>query len=82
MRRVLEPYIDDGESNPAMRERSDLDKKHLPTSTFEAWLSKQEVERTAKAHKNPSPDWYETWVRDRVEAKAGRTQARRNATVP
>ncbi len=57
-----------------MRERSDLEKKHLPTSTYELWLVKQRPETAKRAHRNPAPDVYEAWVNERIRKRVERTR--------
>jgi len=52
-----------------VRESRVLEKKKLPGSVYEAWLSEQHPERTSKAHRTPPPDIYETWVEEKVRQK-------------
>jgi len=59
-------------SQPCMRERRDLDRKHLPASTYESWLTRQPAGHAGKAHRAPPRDAYDEWVAGRVHAKAGK----------
>jgi hypothetical protein len=56
-----------------MRERRDLEKKHLPASSYETWLQKQPAEHRGRAHRTPPHDAYEEWMAVRVHAKTGAT---------
>ncbi len=60
-----------------MRERRELNRSHLPESTYEAWLSEQSAPKTGTAHRNPSPDVYDTWVDERVRKRVAEESAGR-----
>ncbi len=60
-----------------MRERRDLDRSHLPESTYDAWLSKQSAPKVGTVHRNPSPDVYDTWVDERVRRRVAEESAER-----
>ncbi len=61
-----------------MRERRDLDKRHLPPSTYDSWLDQQKQKRVGKVHRKPAPDLYEEWVEKKVEAVVERTRRKRS----
>ncbi len=52
-----------------VRENRVLEKKKLPGSVYEAWLSEQHPEQTSKAHLSPPPDVYEAWVEKKVRQR-------------
>jgi len=52
-----------------MRERPELEKKHLPPSTYETWLSEQKAAHPARPHRSPSPDAFDEWMAGRVRKR-------------
>ena len=60
-----------------VREKRELEKRHLPRSTYEDWLSKQRAGSASHAHRNPAPDVYEEWVNARAKKKADAGQTER-----
>jgi hypothetical protein len=53
-----------------VRENRNFEKKHLPGSVYEEWLSSQHTAPDHTRHKAPVPDVYEAWVEKRVREKA------------
>ena len=52
-----------------LRESKTLEKKKLPGSVYELWLSEQHPGHVAKVHQTPPQDVYEAWVEEKVRRR-------------
>jgi len=57
-----------------MRERRNLEKRHLPESVYEVWLHSQASGKEGKRHRTPAEDLYEAWIKKRVSQTMERPQ--------
>ncbi|HMD78778.1 MAG TPA: hypothetical protein VKF39_02220 [Nitrososphaerales archaeon] len=57
-----------------MREKRNLEKRHLPESVYEVWLHSQTAAKEEKRHMSPAEDLYEAWIKQRVSKTLERPQ--------
>jgi hypothetical protein len=57
-----------------MRERRNLEKRHLPESVYEVWLHSQSAAQEGKRHRTPAEDLYEAWIKKRVSQTVEKPQ--------
>jgi hypothetical protein len=57
-----------------MREKRNLERRHLPESVYEVWLHSQTATKEGKRHRSPAEDLYEAWIKQRVSKTLERPQ--------